>query len=126
MGMDVYGKAPTSKAGEYFRANVWAWRPIHKLCAIVLGDPLEDWAYNDGAGLESAKECVALADKLEAYMKRFPQEEISLESTIRVDERGRLLGEAAGMAGRSPYRASHEHVHKFIAFLRACGGFEIL
>jgi hypothetical protein len=31
MGMDVYGRNPTSEAGKYFRANVWSWRPIHAL-----------------------------------------------------------------------------------------------
>jgi hypothetical protein len=28
MGMDVYGKEPKSDKGEYFRNNVWWWRPL--------------------------------------------------------------------------------------------------
>ncbi|QOR55575.1 MAG: hypothetical protein UMS36scaffold28_65 [Phage 59_13] len=28
MGMDVYGVKPKSKQGEYFRNNVWSWRPL--------------------------------------------------------------------------------------------------
>lgn len=28
MGMDVYGKKPKSEVGEYFRRNVWGWRPL--------------------------------------------------------------------------------------------------
>ena len=28
MGMDVYGRAPEKEWGEYFRSNVWWWRPL--------------------------------------------------------------------------------------------------
>ena len=31
MGMDVYGNKPRCSKGEYFRASVWSWRPIHGL-----------------------------------------------------------------------------------------------
>jgi hypothetical protein len=31
MGMDVVGRNPRTEAGEYFRANVWSWGPIHNL-----------------------------------------------------------------------------------------------
>ena len=36
MGMDVYGRNRCSKEGEYFRNNVWWWRPrrvLHGGCA---------------------------------------------------------------------------------------------
>ena len=35
MGMDVYGIAPTSERGEYFRNNVWWWRPLWDYCCEV-------------------------------------------------------------------------------------------
>ena len=28
MGMDVYGENPKNEKGEYFRNNVWWWRPL--------------------------------------------------------------------------------------------------
>ena len=28
MGFDLYGKNPKNENGEYFRQNVWGWRPI--------------------------------------------------------------------------------------------------
>jgi hypothetical protein len=28
MGFDVYGKSARSEKGEYFRNNVWWWRPL--------------------------------------------------------------------------------------------------
>ena len=44
MGMDIYGRKPTSEAGKYFRANIWSWRPIHALieqhCADLLDSEL--------------------------------------------------------------------------------------
>ena len=38
MGMDVYGRAPTSESGEYFRANVWSWHPIWNYCEVLAPD----------------------------------------------------------------------------------------
>lgn len=124
MGMDVYGKRPTKKEGKYFRANVWSWRPIHQLCEIVLKKEFPGWAFNDGEGLGSQKECTALADGLEKYLKQFPHDEIVIESDIRVDDDGNFLkrGSAEGV---SAYCADREHVMEFITFLRSCGGFEI-
>ena len=41
MGMDVCGRQPTADAGECFRANVWAWRPIHDLIGRLCSDLLD-------------------------------------------------------------------------------------
>ena len=59
--------------GYYFRANVWAWRPIH--LAIVQAniscdldiddDTLDGMAYNSGHGLKTQEECNKLADALQ-------------------------------------------------------------
>lgn len=37
MGMDVYGKNPTNTTGEYFRRNVWGWRPLWDYCLDLHG-----------------------------------------------------------------------------------------
>lgn len=57
MGMDVIGVKPTTKEGEYFRNNLWWWRPLWNYCAEVADDIiseelLEHGHYNDGAGLD--------------------------------------------------------------------------
>ena len=63
--------------GCYFRANVWAWRPIHAMCLIINKDltvklPITDgWGNNEGAGLETQAECDRLADGLENATKDF-------------------------------------------------------
>ena len=72
MGMDVIGKDPKNKIGEYFRRNVWAWRPLADYCCEVspvaasVGDY---WQTNDGKGLESedtAMLAAVLREKLES------------------------------------------------------------
>lgn len=55
MGMDVFGVAADDPAGEYFRANVWYWRPLwdyiednHGVIAHLVENPYT----NDGDGLD--------------------------------------------------------------------------
>lgn len=59
MGMDVYGKNPTSERGEYFRNNVWWWRPLWEYCcevgrSVITDEVAEGCCYNDGRGLDEA------------------------------------------------------------------------
>lgn len=70
MGFDVYGKKATAKVGEYFRHNVWWWRPLADF--ITEHAPREAkycryWHSNDGDGLNK-KQAIALADKLDALI----------------------------------------------------------
>ena len=126
MGMDVVGKNPSTPEGEYFRANVWSWRPIHALCEIVTQTLYPEWSYNDGKGLTSQEECDRLAARLENYLNKNPGEKFELESPIRVGPGGRLLPKGTPVTiGRSAYATDEEHVRSFIRFLRSCGGFEI-
>lgn len=63
MGMDVFGKRPTSKAGEYFRSNVWHWHPLADYIMTVAPDTASSckrWHTNEGDGL-NAKQSVELA-----------------------------------------------------------------
>ena len=124
--MDISGRSPITPEGDYFRANIWSWRPLHQLCETVLQKEYPDWGYNDGQGFTTQAECDDLADKLEAYLKKFPKEQIEIESELRVEENGRFLPPGTPPTqGRSPYYTSREHVQKFVTFLRGCGGFEI-
>jgi hypothetical protein len=55
MGMDVIGKNPKNKKGEYFRNNVWWWRPLWQYCEYVAPELTEKVEYagsNDGDGLD--------------------------------------------------------------------------
>jgi DnaJ-class molecular chaperone len=56
MGMDVFGKKPTKKVGEYFRNNVWYWHPLWSYCQHAhpeIVDKVQDGHNNSGDGLDS-------------------------------------------------------------------------
>ena len=66
MGMDVYGKNPATDTGEYFRRNVWGWRPLWQYCVDThpeLANKVKYAQSNDGDGL-NAEDSVALAHLL--------------------------------------------------------------
>lgn len=55
MGMDVIGVNPISERGEYFRNNVWWWRPLADYCLSNhndIAEKCEYWHSNDGDGLD--------------------------------------------------------------------------
>lgn len=61
MGMDVMGKYPTNEKGEYFRNNVWWWRPLADYILenySEIANGCQNWHSNDGDGLddEASKE----------------------------------------------------------------------
>lgn len=63
VGMDVYGKAPASEQGEYFRNNVWWWHPLWTFCEEVSPEITSKVTYghsNDGDGLDE-RDSVRLA-----------------------------------------------------------------
>ena len=66
MGMDVYGKKPTSQEGEYFRSNVWYWHPLWAMIEDFypqLAAKVPNAHYNDGDGL-NAEDSLILASLL--------------------------------------------------------------
>lgn len=105
--MDVYGTKPISEKGEYFRNNVWWWRPLWAYCQHVAPHLTNGVAgdTNDGDGLdeEGAKALaellkVSLSDGTckayeEAYYKEIaelPNEDCNLcnKTGIRTDQVG--------------------------------------
>lgn len=67
MGMDVYGKNPANEAGEYFRRNVWGWRPLWEYVDNQhpeIAELVEHGYDNSGDGLNAEKSLV-LANLLE-------------------------------------------------------------
>ena len=58
MGMDVYGKNPSSGRGQYFRRNVWGWHPLWEYVENVhpeIAQLVENAHTNDGDGLGARK-----------------------------------------------------------------------
>ena len=98
MGVDISGRNPVSKTGEYFRSSWWGWRPIIGLSKFVseehsLDIDFRGWGSNDGRGLKTEEECNKLADALEPVY-----EEIFNES--EVDELQICLGSWVDLSGR--------------------------
>jgi hypothetical protein len=74
MGMDVWGRTPSAPAGQYFRANIWSWRPIHALCAELGRDLFDDETLsrigvNVGAGLADQETCTQLAERFDQWLE---------------------------------------------------------
>lgn len=125
MGMDVIGRNPSNDQGAYFRASIWAWRPLHALCEEALGTSLP-WSRNDGEGLHTQDECTALANLLERRLEQKPAKQYVVEThDLRVDAKGQFIRDPEPGEGYSPYTIKYDHVQEFIKFLRACGGFQI-
>lgn len=152
MGMDVSGRHPTDKAGEYFRANVWSWRPLHTLIYManskmkhkIDDETMETMCHNDGAGPEDAETCVELADVLEQLLAVVNHKHLKaaglrvdlenkrigfpVERDCAVDAKGCFVGKDTKLPLddlHSPYSIAFEHVREFCTFLRSCGGFEV-
>jgi hypothetical protein len=107
MGMDVYGKNATSEKGEYFRNNIWWWRPLWDYCESIAPDLCESVSghSNDGDGLDetdtaelarrlsdelSKGHTLAYQNKHNEYRASLPREDCEYcgATGIRTDEVG--------------------------------------
>lgn len=151
MGMDVIGRNPTNKVGEYFRNNVWWWRPLWQYCCAVDADLASKVPYghsNDGDGLESCEDCEVLASKLQHSIDTgyadfyISQRNLEIERTpfetctycegtgVRNFEgKDMQCNGCEGNGKKKPmdtwYQLNIENIRNFIEFLNNCGGFEI-
>jgi len=154
MGMDVFGKAPTSEKGKYFRNNIWWWHPLWQYCEQRAPDliPENNLGHsNDGWGL-NRRNSLKLADRLAAaldsgetlqYAQAYKQrlDALPLEPCDICGATGHRAEPPATGPGPLPcngcngqgsvpnfsthYPFSVENVREFVAFLRDCGGFRI-
>lgn len=148
MGMDVVGKAASSKRGEYFRNNVWWWRPLWSYCQEISAVARTvDGSYNDGNGLDAAG-ATQLATELFNELNSGRTSEYAAKRQVTLDKMpsetcehcvgtGRrndeyVQGPCNGCEGtgqRRPwvtmYPFSIDNVKEFAEFLQDSGGFEI-
>jgi hypothetical protein len=84
MGMDVYGRKPKDKKGEYFRNNVWFWHPLWDYCLKmhpIIASKCKEGHSNSGDGLnasDSKKLAVLIkrdldSGKAELYAKEYKE-----------------------------------------------------
>lgn len=77
MGMDVYGRTPSSERGEYFRSNIWWWHPLAAFLQAEFSQETsacELWHSNDGDGLDK-EAAQRLATALDAALQQGRVEE---------------------------------------------------
>jgi len=155
MGMDVLGKNPTNKKGEYFRNNVWWWHPLWDYCLKIAPEICGKVSghLNDGDGLndEEAKQLAEiLKSKIqkgytkeyeknyETWRKSVPDETCSLcngtgnRHDLKPEEWKRECNGCNGCNGTGKkrafetyYRFSEKNVKEFADFCRTSGGFQI-
>jgi len=126
MGFDLYGLNPRSPRGEYFRSNVWWWRPLWRWVALnnqgILSDAdIEMGDYNSGYTIGEEK-ALKLAELI-----------LSSTGDIQRQEPGPLLqGPQQEFYKRDrlesldkSYRFSAENMLDFAEFCRESGGFRI-
>lgn len=83
MGFDLYGIKAKKENGEYFRNNIWYWRPLAEYVLTYAGDCLDDkeklyWESNDGQfvsenhGVDLGNKLLKLID--EGHTKAYEEE----------------------------------------------------
>ena len=133
MGMDVFGKKPTAPEGEYFRRNLWRWRPLADLCRDLAPDesrPCRNWHTNDGYGL-NAKQALELAQRLgELVADGTASNYIAMRDAQLASLPDVTCPRCDGTGKHRPLSALYtldlEDVKDFLAFLKTCGGFRIM
>lgn len=139
MGMDLVGRMPVNEEGEYFRANVWSWRPIYQLIYDHGSDLfdtkiLEGMSSNDGFGPTSVNKCRQLADRLTIWLehntKGFSLDEGTYVVIRNADDEYHSFATVDEINDPhintvSAYRVEDEHLKVFVNFLYNCGGFQV-
>ncbi|HEY4809159.1 MAG TPA: hypothetical protein VIH81_15645 [Roseiarcus sp.] len=153
MGFDIYGKAPTSAEGKYFRRNAWRWPHLVRLLVDLCPEETrgwEGWLYNEGDGLDAVDarnlarrlEELSTQGVIEAYCRdRAKIAEATTELTVRLYPqlefgptgvvipadpklaRDEFLGLCAMLNDTSA--VARADVDEFIRFAAASGGFAI-
>ena len=143
--MDVMGKS-----GNYFRSNVWYWRPLWNYCETIASEitALAENAYsNDGSGLD-ADASYQLGTKIleeyeagrtaeyqweyEAHLASLPDEECIFckgsgvrENMALPDGCNACSGKGIGRPWACNYYFDADFAKEFAEFLKASEGFEI-
>ena len=133
MGMDVHGIEPKNKIGEYFRANVWSWRPIHAITTLMCEDLLDEetlmsMCYNDGKGVDDGDVCKKMGNRITQWLEHNVNGLELEDSHCRVNERGIFQFTKAinnPETTRSAYQVDDDDVREWAEFLQNCGGFEV-
>jgi hypothetical protein len=132
MGMDIYGRNPTTSEGEYFHASISQWPVLVKIVTTLCPQETSGckyWHTNDGDGLNAAQ-ALALADALERKLRsrevakafRDPAMANHAEPPIIAAIEAFFGAQVVPVCGEA---VDENYVAKFTPFVRASGGFSI-
>ena len=135
MGFDVYGIDPKNDMGEYFRANIWYWRPLWDYVCSINKDIIskEDWQkghYNDGYEIDE-KRALKMAERIDKAIKRGEVAKAKQEyDNPNAEHPGQLIEDIFMKAlNIEPPNMSHPFdisaVKEFGEFCKQSGGFKI-
>jgi len=129
MGMDVFGIAPTSDKGNYFRNNIWHWYPLLDVIArtnVLDEETLKGMGFNDGLGA-NADDAIRLADALDNLVRDMDddfefvtEEQHPLESAM-INMIEEISEERIVRIGSTTVKNIKEFAH----FCRDSGGFQV-
>ena len=148
--MDVYGNKPKSEKGDYFRNNVWWWRPLWNYCATSAPELIDketyvSGTYNDGKGLNAMKaaklgvklltliedgSCATYKRERDLYLESIPDE---VCENCNGNNRGNFKkknckaceGKGTRESWERHYPFAVDNVKDFANFLIDSGGFEV-
>lgn len=103
MAIRLVGLSPTSDVGDSFHFTGWEWRPTRMICEQVLEDTLP-WTSSE-ANMDR-DEVLNLATRLAGFIGDTGDDEF--RTTV----------------GETVFEVTRQKLEEFIAFLRACEGFE--
>lgn len=133
MGFDLYGLKVASKKGEYFRNNVWWWRPLWDFVCVHCNDILTEkqqtgGTWNDGTKI-GPKMSIRIADRLQEKINdgTATQEEKDIKKMIKEAKKHNkeLKHGDPKYNWDEAYPFSMENLKDFIQFCRDSGGFNI-
>ena len=150
MGFDLNGQEPKTKNGEYFRNNVWWWRPLWiyiQHLKLVNNEQAEQGSYNNGYVIRkdqalkigarlkhevSQGNTQKYADGYKAELDAMPKEKCELCHGTGTRNDKVVQGKCNGCNGegvKDPWAKSYpfsvENVEEFATFCIESGGFDI-
>ena len=125
MGMDVYGINPKADNGDYFRANVWYWRPLWQCVEYFCNDILSKEDIENGK-MNNAYEynerlAKQISDRLEEAVKNKKIHEFEKERNEYISN----IEDKQDREFYSSYKFDVDFVMDFAKFCEQSGGFSI-
>ena len=122
MGFDLDGVNPISEKGEYFRANVWYWRPLWDFVCDNCDDILtirdkERGEWNDWHEINDQK-AILIADRLDDLDKKGKIKDYDNSYKKKIEE-------LEDGSFKKNYPFERDFVMEFAKFCRESGGFKI-